>query len=202
MFFAPMDSNWVSALIALAAVLISLVSAFANEIFPFRLSLRADEVIFAPPSAPSHDSPALILPLVFINEGNGSGVVEALSMKIENNGVSKIYTPIAEIDFGRYLTGKRKLHAENMLGTFSSFTLGSKESVKKHILFSQEEHSTKYPFSKWSEGQHTFRVYVKSSRAKKPVELATITYSINKQVLDEYKNGVGSSLAGSRELDI
>jgi len=142
LFWAPVDSSWISAVIALAALLVSLISAFKDEIFPFQLSVLADEVIFAPPTAPSHDSPALILamfalsveflkvsvfsigyqyskillkvihincskdlfPLVFMNDGNGSGVVEALSIKIEGNNSTKVYTPIAEIDFGKYMT--------------------------------------------------------------------------------------------------
>ena len=202
LFWAPVDSSWISAVIALAALLVSLISAFKDEIFPFQLSVLADEVIFAPPTAPSHDSPALIFPLVFMNDGNGSGVVEALSIKIEGNNSTKVYTPIAEIDFGKYITGKRKLHAESMLGSFGSFPLHGKESIQKHILFSQEKKSKKYPFNTWGEGNYTFKIYVKDSHQAKPIECATFERFISKKLLEEYKTGTGASLGGSRELDI
>lgn len=202
LFWAPVDNSWISAVIALAALLVSLVSAFKDEIFPFQLSVLTDEVIFAPPTLPSHDSAALIFPLVFMNEGNGSGVVEALSIKIEGNNSTKIYTPIAEIDFGKYITGKRKLHAESMLGSFGSFPLHSKESIQKHILFSQEGKSEKYPFNTWDEGDYTFKIYIKHSQQANPVECAKFKRFISKDILEKYNAGSGASLGGSRELNI
>jgi hypothetical protein len=202
LFFAPVDSSWISAVIALAALLVSLISAFKDEIFPFQLNVLCDEVILAPPTAPSHDSAALIFPFVFINNGNGGGVVEALSIKIEGNGTTKIYTPIVEIDFGLYITGKRKLHAESMLGSFSSFTLRGKESKQKHFVFSQEESSKKYPFNSWSEGKYKFKVFVKLSHQDKPIQSVCFERMITREVLDGYKLGSGTSLGGCRELDV
>jgi hypothetical protein len=202
LFWAPIDSSWISAVTALAALLVALISAFKDEIFPFHLSVLTDEVILAPSTAPSHDSLALMFPLVFMNNGNGSGVMEALSIKIKGNNSTKLYTPIVEIDFGIYITAKRKLHAESIIGSFGSFPLHGKESIKKHILFSQEENSEKYPFNTWNEGNYTVTIYVKHSHQAKPVECATFKRFISKKMLDEYKTGTGASLGGSRELDV
>ncbi len=148
-------------------------------------------MILAPPTAQSHDSAALIFPLVFLNDGNGSGVIESLSIKIEGNNSIKLYAPIAEIDFGKYIIEKRKLHTESMIGTFGPFPLHGKESIQKHILFSQEENSEKYPLNKWQVDSYKFRIFIKHSHQKKPIEYVHFKRFISKKVLDEYKAGTG-----------
>ncbi|MDT8383599.1 MAG: hypothetical protein RRB22_04220 [Gammaproteobacteria bacterium] len=202
LFFAPLDTAWISAIIALVALMVSLISAFKDEIFPFRLTVLCDEIILAPTSAASHDSLALIFPFVFINDGNGSGVVERLSIKVESADSVKLYAPLSEIDYGVYISGKRRVHAESIIGAFGAFPLQGKESIQKHILFSQAENSEKYPFNTWNEDTFKIRVFVKCSNTKKPKELVCFNRQITKTILDNYKSGIGASVVGNRELDI
>ena len=202
MFWAQVETSWISAAIALVALIFSLISAFKDEIFPFRPKLLAEEVILTPPTASSHDSLGLVFPLVFINDGNGAGVIEGISIKIEGAGTTKLYTPVSEIDFEIYIRGKRKLHAESMLGSFGAFPLHGKESIQKHILFVQEEASKKYPFSTWEEGSYSFSIYLKHSEKSKTIMSAKFTHIISKDMIDNYNNGAGAVLVGSCELDI
>lgn len=188
--------------VSLTALLVSIISSLREAIFPFQLKLLTNEVTFAPQTRPSHESPALVLPVVFLNSGYGTGVVEAIAIKIEGPAAIMLYTPIAEIDFRTFLAGRRRLHAENLLGSFSPFILQEKEVLKKHILFSQEERSGKYPFTKWVEGPYIFRVIVKHSSAKKPVECATFERNVSAKMLADYSAGTGFTLIESRELDL
>ena len=82
-----------------------------------------DEIIMAPPSGPSDDSVALVWPLTFINKGHGAGVINMLALRVESEGVVKLYTPLQDVDFEKYISGKSKLHAENIKGSFNTFLL-------------------------------------------------------------------------------
>lgn len=196
------DFDWINTSISLIALIVAILSAFKKEIFPFDLEVLANEVILAPSSGPSHDSLALLFPIVFINRGSGTGVIEGISIKVTDNGNSKLYMPIAEIDYIKYLTGKRMLHAESMLGSFAPFTINGEESIKKYILFSQEDRSEDYPFSKWQEGEFTFEIYVKHSNCKAPIKIANMTYVITDLMLLNYFNGSGACLSPSSTLKI
>lgn len=192
----------ITVLIALVALIISILSGFKDTIFPFRLKVITDEIILAKPTAPSHDSFALVIPLTFINEGNGSGVIEGISIKVEGQNSTKIYTPIAEIDFGKFIVGKKALHAENIIGTYNSFPISGKSSAKKHILFTQEEKSKKYPFSSWEPDDYEFRIFIKTSRHKNPKEYISMDYKIMQETIDQYQKGSSISLSKNKELNI
>lgn len=195
-------SQYLTALIALAALTVSVVSAFKEDLFPFRPRVLLDEVLFAPATGPTHDSPVIVLPIAFVNEGHGSGVIEGLTLKIEGSATAKIYTPVVEIDYPKFLSGKRALHGENLLGTFNSFQLGSQETIKKYLVFTQEGKSSRYPFSAWAPDKYQFRLFIKHTGIKAPVELATVAHQISATVLAEYKAGVGVSFCPSRELAV
>ncbi len=188
--------------IAVIAVIISLVSAFKDTIFPFNLEVITDQVIIARPTAPSHNSLPLVVPLTFINHGNGSGIIEAISIKIETQKSVKIYTPVAEVNFGNFIAGKRALHADNIIGAFDPFPISGKSSIKKHILFAQEENSKKYPFNIWNPDKYTFQIFIKESRNDKPKEYISMSHEITKDILDAYKKGTSTVLSSSKELDI
>ena len=64
-------SQYLTAFIALAALVVSVVSAFKEDIFPFRPIVLFEEVLLAAPTGPPHDSPAILLPVVFVNKGHG-----------------------------------------------------------------------------------------------------------------------------------
>jgi len=109
---------------------------------------------------------------------------------------------VAEIDFGKFIAGKRALHAENIMGTFDPFPISGKSSIKKHILFTQEEKSKKYPFNIWNPDKYTFRIFIKESRHNKPEEYNSMTHEITKDILDTYQKGTNIVLSLSKELDI
>ena len=111
-----------TAAIAVIAVVISLISAFKDTIFPFNLEVITDKVILAKPTLPSHNSLALVVPLIFINHGNGSGTIEGISIKIEGQNSVKIYTPVAEVDFGKFIhCRKTSFTCRKYYGDFRSF---------------------------------------------------------------------------------
>jgi hypothetical protein len=195
-------SQYLTAFIALAALVVSVVSAFKEDIFPFRPLVLFEEMLLVAPTASSHNSPAILLPIAFINKGYGSGVIEGLTLKVETEANAKIYTPVLEVDYQKLISGKRALHAENILGTFNLFALGGRESIKKHIVFSQEENSVRYPFSPWSPGKHVFRLFIKHTGSRAPVEVCRVTKEISEKLIADYKAGTSVSLNPSRELHV
>jgi len=188
-------------IISIVALVISLIGTFKNELFPFNFRLITGEVIFAVPTNPPYHSLQIVLALSFVNEGYGHGVVEWPALKIKTKNTVKLYTPIAEIDYEKFLQGKRKLHAENLKGAFGPFTLGAREVVKKYILFSQEQNNSKYPFNEWSEGDHKFEIWVKTSNEEKAKLVNTFKQKIDKKLLESYFSGSGT-LIMNREIDI
>lgn len=195
-------SQYLTALISLSALTVSVVSAFKEDIFPFRPRTLLDEVIFAQTTGPSHDSPVIVLPIIFLSEGHGSGVIEGLTLKVDDGSDVKIYTPVAEVNYQKFLSGKRALHSDNIFGTFNPFQLGSKETIKKYFAFAQEEKSTRYPFSAWIPARYQFRLFIKHTGTKLPVEQVGVEYEISAQILDQHKTGVNLSLCPIRELDV
>jgi hypothetical protein len=91
-FMGASLSQYVAVLISLLALTVSIVSAFKEDIFSFQPVVLFDEIIMAPPSGPSHDSIALVLPLTFINKGHGAGVVNMLALRVESADGMKLYT--------------------------------------------------------------------------------------------------------------
>lgn len=193
-------SQYLTALIAVAALCISVVSAFKEDIFPFRPHAVIGELVFAPPTNPPYENIAVLIPIAFVNNGYGSGVIEGLTLKIEPATGAKAYTPVAEVDYQKFISGKRVLHAENMLGAFNSFRLGSRDSLKKNVLFTQELNSPRYPYQDWSPGKHVFSLFIMHSGMNKPVKVGSVEYEISNHLLTSYRNGAGASLSPGREL--
>lgn len=52
-------SQYLAVLISMLALIVSIVSAFKEDIFPFQPMVLFDEIIMAPTSGPSHNSIAL-----------------------------------------------------------------------------------------------------------------------------------------------
>jgi len=196
-------SQYIAVLISMLALTVSIVSAFKEDIFSFQPMVLFDEIIMAPPSGPSHDSIALVLPLTFINKGHGAGVINMLALRVESEDGVKLYTPLQQIDFEKYISGRRKLHAENIKGSFNAFALGSRATLKMYLLFSQEEHSEKYPFSMWTAGNYKFRLFLNHSNGERGREVASLGYmQITGELLSAYKAGVGNSLCPSRQISV
>ena len=115
---------------------------------------------------------------------------------------AKIFTTVAEVDYAKYITGRRAVHADNMLGAFNVFSLGPRATVKKCILFTQESDSKRYPFTDWGPGQHIFRLYVKHSAAHASTMMGEATNQISPELLASYQGGASSSLSPGRELHV
>lgn len=177
--------------LSLVALVVSLVSSFKNELFDFSLDVIAGNLILATPTAPSHNSLALVFPISFLNLGYGEGVIEDLAVKavLSQTGQAKLYTPFTEIDIEEFIQGRRRLHAENFLEAFRPFPLHSKEAVKKYILFTQAEHSERYPFSPWEAGTYRFEIYAKTSASKKAEKVSEFEKEITQEELDSYFSG-------------
>lgn len=193
-------SQYLTAIISLAALIVSVVSAFKDDIFPFRPRVLFGEVVLTTHPGLPANSPTVLIPLAFINEGHGAGVIEGLTLKVESDKSVKIYTPVLKVDYQKFFSGKHTLHDENILGAFNFFPLGSRETLKKSIAFTQEEKSTRYPFSAWSPGPHVFRLYLKHSNLTSPIEVGAITKEIKSEMLTDYKAGLSISLSPTREL--
>lgn len=195
-------SQYLTAFISLAALTVSVVSAFKEDLFPFHPAALFEEIVLAATTAPSHDSPAILMPITFMNKGHGSGVIEGLTLKVELGESAKIYTPVVEVDLQKFMSGKHALHGENVLGAFNLFPIGARESMKKHIVFSQEETSKRYPFSSWTPGKYVFRLFAKHTGSRSPVDMGNIEMVISDKMLSEYKTGTSTSLAPTRELHV
>ena len=196
-------SQYIAVLISLLALIVSIVSAFKEDIFSFQPTVLFDEIIMAPPSGPSHESVALVLPLTFINKGHGAGVVNMLALRVESADGMKLYTPLQQVDFEKYISGRRKLHAENVKGSFNAFALGSRATLKMYVLFSQEEHSEKYPFSPWTSGTYKFRLFLNQANGRLGREVACLgPMLITGELLSAYKAGVGNSLCPNRQITV
>jgi hypothetical protein len=196
-------SQYIAVLISLLALTVSIVSAFKEDIFSFQPIVLFDEIIMAPPSGPSHNSVALVLPLTFINKGHGAGVINMLALRVESDNRVKLYTPLQQVDFEKYISGKRKLHAENIKGSFNAFALGGKATLKIYLLFSQEESSEKYPFSSWTSGKYIFRLFLNRSNSEQGQEVASLgPMQVTDAMLSGYAAGTGSSLCPSRQIRV
>jgi hypothetical protein len=196
-------SQYIAVLISSLALTVSMVSAFKEDIFSFQPMVLFDEIIMAPPSGTSHDSVALVLPLTFINKGHGAGVVNMLALRVESVDGMKLYTPLQQVDFEKYISGRRKLHAENIKGSFNAFALGSRATTKMYLHFSQEEHSEKYPFSSWTPGTYKFRLFFNQANGDLGREVACLgPMQITGELLSEYKVGTGVSLCPSRQISV
>ena len=193
---------YLSALISVAALVVSVLAAFKEDVFPFRPRALLDEITLAAPGPTNRLSPSILVPLAFVNEGYGSGIVEGLTLKVETGSNAKIYTPVAEVDYAKFITGRRAIHGDNMLGAFNVFPLGPRATVKKCILFAQEQASARYPFSDWAPGQHVFRLYMKHSAATTPAVVGEVTNQLSPELLASYQAGTSCSLSPGRELHV
>lgn len=163
--------------------------------------LLVDTIVMALPSAPSHDSFPLILPLTFVNGGVRTVVIEWVAIKVVATDHTKLYTPQLLIDLQKFIAGYRKLHAENQLGIFSEFPVPPGQAVTHSILFVQEEFNERYPFRPWSCGQHTLQIYMKYRDSETAILERTIDLEIFPEQLATFKAGMSLSVS-LRKIDL
>lgn len=182
---------YLSAIIAILALLVSALGVFKNEIFPFSLKLFIDELLVPGDTANAQRTDAnlpLVLGVSFMNEGYAEGIIEYVFLKvIGEDNIVKIYNPTVEIDYKSYIQGARKLHASNIISQFSSFPMHSKSSVKKYIVF-QNLGSEKNPISDWNVGNYKIEIYCKHSSFRQPIKIIEKPFTLDENGLENYKN--------------
>jgi len=172
-----------------------------NEAVAMQCDLLIDTIIFPAPTTASHDSFAVILPLVLVNSGVRTSIVEWIALKVSAMDHAKLYTPVALIDIQKLIQGKRALHAENTLGAFSEFAIPPAGTVAINVLFSQEEKNIRYPFRTWTPGKYSFQIFVKYQDKEFAVKQKEIPMDITSEMIANYKNG-GSFANSIRDIDI
>ncbi len=199
--YAPKADFVVPLIISAIALAVSLVSAFKNELFDFTLRAVPGELTLAVASSESHRSFAIIYGVSFINEGYGHGIIEAVALKIHGADGVRLYTPIFEVDYEKFLQGRRLLHADNIRGRFAPFVLGSREASKHFIVLSQEEKNDKYPFKEWRAGKYRFEFWVKTSADSRANPVDAHEWEITQEMIDRYFSGEGAILA-DQKIDV
>lgn len=160
-----------------------------NEAVSMQCDLLLDTVVFPAPTGPSHDSLAIILPLVFVNSGVRTAIVEWIALKVVAGDHTKLYTPVAIIDLQKLIQGRRALHAENTLGVFSEFAVPHDGTVTMNVLFTQEENDPRYPFRPWDPGKYFLQIFVKYRNKDSAVKQKEIDMEINERMLAGYRSG-------------
>lgn len=156
----------------------------------------------AAPTGPTDGTVPLVLSLALLNQGYGHGIVEWLALRVTGlNGVM-LYTPIAEVDYPKFVQGLRKLHAENILFGFDPFVLGSREAAKRYILFTQQPNNPKYPLRRWRPGTYHFELHGKTSRAPKARVVSTFERDISAKTLEDFERGNSIVLMDEAGIDI
>ncbi len=125
--------------------------------FNMQCSLLVDSVTLLP----NHQEIPIILPCVFLNDGNRTSVIEWIAVKVTGNNLTKLYTPITIVDYEKFLQGKRNVHGENIKAQFSEFAVMSKQMKEMAIVFSQELGNEKFKPSIWSPGKYEFNIFIK-----------------------------------------
>ncbi len=186
---APAYEAYFPLLISVIALAISLVSAFKNELFDFKLLAVPGEIALLGSGNPADKTFSIIQSIIFINQGYGHGVVEAFVLKIHGPGGVKLYTPFAEIDFQKFIQIRKPLHAEHFRGALGPIVLGSKEATQKFALFTQEKNHAKYPYTEWSPGKYRFELWVTTAGSKTPQAFDAREWDVTQQTIDSSIRG-------------
>lgn len=184
------NSQWLPLGISIASFVIAILAAFKRELFAFSPRVLGGDIVFAPTNPPS-DSLSLVLPLQFINDGYGEGVVKWVAVKLEAPGLDTpaVMGPVTEVDLQQFLQHRRHLHAENMLGAFAPFRLEAKEATAKALLFTEEGDNEPRQVDP---GTWNFSVHLMTSAKDKPIEMISFSHEITDDILDNFIAGTGS----------
>lgn len=183
--FSDLLNNW----------LLVLYPETFKEMTEMDCDLLCDTVVIPRLTAPSHDSYPILLPLSLVNNGSRAAIIEWIAIKIESQSPVKLYTPVAIIDYKRFIQGKRALHAENTISSFSEFAVPKNSMIESCILFSQEENNPIYPFNPWTEGIHIFKIYMKYRDRTLPSFIKEISFDITNKLREQYERGESLALS-------
>jgi hypothetical protein len=173
--------------LSLLALIVSVLSSFKNELFPFRLSVYSNGLHLVTTAAlptRSGTSIGVLLPVTFINQGYAEGVVEyvALVIRTRKGGFKWDFLPVAEIDMKAFVQQNKGPNATNTLGFLVGFVLESKRALEKNILFAQKMQPDSSPLV-WQPDEYTFEIYVKTLGERKPRRLFAFRQEIRENTL-------------------
>ncbi len=180
---------WIPLGLSVASLAISILAAFKTELFDFAPVVVGGDIMLAQ-GRPVKNNFVFVLPLHLVNEGYGSGVVEWISVvMVLPDKINKIlFIPVAFVDLQKVIQGKRFLHAENLMGAFSSYHLESKGARTDSIVFSRQEGPGVEPFQ-LQPGTYQFEVYVKANTRRKPWKALTFEKELTQELFDQYLAG-------------
>ena len=157
--------------ISILAVIFTAVTAFKNELFPFRLSVFSDTLHLVTGklmSDPSKIAISVMLPITFFNRGYSEGIIETIKLIVKaEEGITSDFLPMMEIDMVAFVQQGKGINSSNMLGAFVGFLLEPKRAVKKFIVFIPKV-GVGIPIFNWSPDNYTFELYIQNYGDKKP----------------------------------
>lgn len=200
---APIQT-WLPIAISVFALLVSLLSAFKSDLLPSDIIVIGGDALLAQ-TDPLSEQPVIpfAFSLGFINQGYGDEIVEWVAIRAtnQNDKTAKLLTPLVQIDFQKFIQGSRHLHAENIIGPFAAFSLGSKSSLTKTIVFDQEPNHAKYPKSNWSPGKYRFDLFLKVASSSSSKLVLSIHHTLTEQILNSFFGGTSCHLT-NRSFDL
>lgn len=189
---------YVPILISLVSLAVALVSAFRGALFPFQLTVvpgglctvRHSDISSERKEAFPNDLD-LVLPIGFLNEGYGEGIIEGLAVKVfEDSGAIMLYRPTVEVDLKVFVQGPSVPSKANIIGIFMPFPLHSKQSVQRVWLFSQDTRENPYPRIGWHPGRYRLEYFVKEGRWAGPRKVAAMEQVVDEAHLNAVSRGV------------
>ncbi len=192
---------WLPLGLSIASLIVSILSAFKNELFDFAPRLVGGALML-PQTEPRSDNLQFVLPLSFVNTGYAEGIIEWVALKFVPTvgGEEFVCDPIAEIDLTKFLQGRRHLHAENILGAFLPFPLESKKSIGKAILFSPQLSADEQP-RLFVLGEYRMDVYLKASSESVPQKMLSVEKALTPKLIQDFRAG-GSIFVNNREISL
>jgi len=164
------DRAIIAIVISALALTGSMAAAFKEQIFSFKLSVSSNTVIFAVPDNKNElKSIPLVLPVNFINNGYGSGIIDEVKLFIEKDEVKMEYWSMIEVDLTKYVQGigNGRITTENILGQgISSVILNSRDVATRSIVFYRNLDEMRDTNKEWTQGKYYFNIWVKLSGEK------------------------------------
>jgi len=191
-------SNAVALGISIIALIVSILSSFKNELFPFELSVFTDRLhLVACESLPpiTGKSIVVLLPITFFNRGYSEGIIQEIKLfvKAKKSGIQKEFLPSFEVDMAAFIQQRKGLNASNSLGVFVGFLLEAKRAVKKNIVFGPKVESGTSPYF-WQPDIYTFEIFVQVYGEKEAKKYFELKQEIDKNALTMLATGKFQSL--------
>ncbi len=182
-------------LLASLPIIISLIALLYSTgvITKFKLRINIDGYLIPHSSLPNDSGVSfpIILPLVFTNIGNHSGVIEDVILEVKNETLNEIqiYSPVSEINLQKLINEKRVLHAENIISpNFYPFNLNGNESCIKSFLFTQDRGIKGFPAIPTKPGKYIIKVLVKANDRDYESKFE-FAFDFSEKLINEYNNG-------------